>query len=153
MLNLELLRYKSSSVTLGLLFADRAFLCYTLEDAHHDEKIPGQTRIPEGAYDIGFHFGGHFSRYRLKYPQLHPTDAHGMLHIKDVPGFQHILIHIGNFAKDTEGCVLVGSSPGEDRIFNSLMAYTILYPLVSAALLSNETVRIHIIDFDIPTTK
>lgn len=29
-------------------------------------------------------------------------------HIKDVPGRSHILIHSGNYNKDTLGCVLVG---------------------------------------------
>ena len=53
-MNLKLVRYSDNKEsTLGILFLDDEFLCYTLEDTHRKEKIAGQTRIPEGKYKIG----------------------------------------------------------------------------------------------------
>lgn len=158
---LELLRYSSSTATLGLFFIrvaegardERRFVCYTLEDQHRPAKIPGQTRIPAGVYDIDFHFGGHFQRYRQRYPKVHPTNAHGMLHLAHVPGYENILIHIGNFIRDTEGCILVGTQPTVDNnglpyIIGSTEAYALLYSQVSSVLLSGDVVRISIVDYD-----
>ena len=58
----------------------------------------------------------------------------GMLHVQDVPGFQYILIHIGNTDEDTAGCLLVGeqavTSKGEMRVNLSGNAYKEFYPLV-----------------------
>ena len=58
-MNLYVLRFSSQKdSTSGLLFnvVDNKlnFLCYTLEDEKRDEKIAGETRIPEGEYEILF---------------------------------------------------------------------------------------------------
>jgi hypothetical protein len=55
-----------------------------------------------------------------------------MLHVQDVPGFEYILIHIGNTDKDTAGCLLVGeqavTTKGDMRVNMSKIAYERLYP-------------------------
>lgn len=39
------------------------------------------------------------------------SPSHGMcFHILNVPGRSHILIHSGNYNKDTEGCILLGEN-------------------------------------------
>ena len=106
-MNIKIFRYSSQSkTTLGAMLINDKFECYTLEDSHKDVKVKHQTRIPSGKYEIKLReFGGHYEKYLSKY------DGHGgMLWLQDVPNFEDILIHIGNDAEDTSGCILVGST-------------------------------------------
>ena len=135
-MQLSVLRYsENGESTLGLLFIDGKFECYTLEDEHQDIKIKAETRIPAATYKIELRTeGGHHQRYSKKFPDFHK----GMLHVQDVPNFKWILIHIGNDDDDTAGCLLVGDSsinnltqPG--RINSSTIAYERMYKKVIEA--------------------
>jgi hypothetical protein len=143
-MNVLVLRYSSHKSTLGLFIIDGKFACYTLEDAFHVVKIPGETRIPEGTYEITLRtFGGHHERYSQKFPEFHK----GMLHVTNVPNYEHILIHIGNTDDDTEGCLLIGDSSmtninSDGRIENSTIAYKRVYPIIANAIESGEQVLI-----------
>lgn len=145
-MELEVLRYSDNGEsTLGLLFVNGVFHCYTLEDEKRTEKVFGETRIPEGTYKMELRKeGGHHTRYAAKYPQIHK----GMLHILDVPNFQYILIHIGNNDDDTAGCLLVGNLPNNNQVVShgsigeSAKAYVRLYSLVSNAIQNGEAVTI-----------
>ena len=91
--------------TVGRLYADGEFLCWTLENPKHKKKIWGDTRIPAGVYNIKLRTAGKFHRrYKKRFPDIHK----GMLHLQDVPNFKYILIHCGNSKKDTHGCILTG---------------------------------------------
>jgi len=146
---IRLTRYSDNGKnTLGLLFIDDEFVCYTLEDAHRDIKIHGETRIPKGIYKITLRKeGGMHSKYLKRYDEMHK----GMIWLKDVPDFEYVYIHIGNTEKDTSGCILVGESVSSNvevkgMIMNSTHAYKVLYPLILNALLSGEDVSISIQD-------
>src|SRR3972149_10690167 len=81
--------------TIGELFVDGVFECFTLEDVvRDDEKIKKVTAIPDGIYTVLVTWSPRFKR---QLPLL-----------IDVPGFDGIRIHPGNTADDTEGCLLVG---------------------------------------------
>lgn len=149
-MNLKLYRYSSQSkTTLGVLHIDNEFECYTLEDRHRQEKIKGETRIPKGNYRIKLrNFGGHYERYSEKY-----TYHKGMLWLQDVENFEHILIHIGNYAEDTDGCILVGESVNNNvtdtgMLSNSTNAYLKMYFKVLEAFENDEDVFIDIVDLD-----
>lgn len=142
-MDLMVLRYNSEEdYTDGLLFIDDKFECYTLEDEYRTEKKYGETRIPDGTYFIQLRTeGGFHSNYTTKFGK----DFHkGMLWVKDVPGFEYILIHIGNDDDDTAGCLLVGSTADKDKNFigASGKAYQDMYPQVRDALLNDENVTI-----------
>lgn len=144
-MRLTVLRYsENGDSTLGLLFINGKFECYTLEDEHREIKIKSETRIPSGTYQIKLRKeGGHHSRYSNKFPSIHK----GMLHIQDVPGFTHILIHIGNKDDDTAGCTLVGDTSINNltragAIQESTIAYERMYYKVSQAILKGEDVYI-----------
>ena len=143
-MDLTVLRYSSTKSTLGLLLIDRKFACYTLEDAFHIVKIPGETRIPEGMYEVDLRtYGSHNERYKQKFPGFHK----GMLHIKNVPNYEYILIHIGNDDDDTEGCLLVGDSSmsnitSDGRIESSTIAYKRIYPIIANKIVEGEKVFI-----------
>lgn len=107
------------------------FKCFSLEDFDRDlyqktpltdiaqQKIHGQTAIPYGRYEVAITYS---SRFKKMMPQ-----------ILDVPGFAGIRIHNGNFAGDTEGCVLLGMDRGEDMIFRSREACTKFLQVVEPA--------------------
>ena len=148
-MNLHLTRINSSpDDTIGLLSVDGKFVCFTLEDEHRDIKVPGETRIPSGRYQITLKdFGGFHDRYTSKFPGMHK----GMLWLRDVPGFSDILIHIGNDESNTAGCLLVGDSCTQnvDRkgfIGQSSLAYKRIYPPIAAALETGEQVFITVED-------
>ena len=46
--------------------------------------------------------------------------------VKDVPNRSHILIHAGNWTKDTQGCILVGMSNNDTQLFESRKALNLL---------------------------
>lgn len=154
-MKLEVLRISSQKdSTNGILFdvtEGRKFLAYTLEDEYREEKVKGETRIPAGTYKITLRtVGGFHSRYVSKYGDMHK----GMLWVRDVPGFEYILIHTGNTDEHTAGCLLVGSSQNENLtkkdgfIGSSTTAYKRIYPPIAEALENGEEVTITYIDYD-----
>jgi hypothetical protein len=134
-------RYKESDQwTLSKVFIDGVLEAVGLEDEKREKKVMHETRIPEGVYKITLRtFGGHHERYLKKFPE-----HKGMLWVRDVPGFQDILIHIGNTEKDTSGCLLLGSKADEKlgTISGSTIAYRKFYKKVLAALEADEDVTI-----------
>jgi len=135
--------------TVGIMTSDGEHLCYTLEDGYQEEKIPGETRIPKGTYDLKLRtFGGYHGRYSKRYGEMHK----GMLEVLDVPGFTDILIHTGNDKTHTRGCTLVGSSyaknPDGFFVTASRKAYKSVYPDIAERLLAGERVTIEYQDND-----
>ena len=120
-------RPSSAHATLGHLFV-RA--CYTLEDVVRPAKIPGETAIPAGRYQVVITPS---ARFRRPLPLL-----------LDVPGFDGIRIHPGNEDGDTSGCILVGRRAGDEAIFESRLALEALQPQIAAALDRGERVWITI---------
>jgi len=137
--------HETKEETIGRLSIDGKFECFTLEDQHRDLKVKGDTRIPAGTYEIKLrNMGGHHARYAAKFPAFHK----GMLWLQNVPGFEFILIHIGNTDKDTEGCLLVGKGWTEKQqrasVIASTSAYADMYQKVVKAFAKNEKVTIEI---------
>ena len=140
----------NSKATLSQVLIDGAFQCFGLEDEYREEKLAAETRIPAGVYKVGLRdTGGFHNHYSAKFPDFHK----GMLQVLDVPGFEYILIHIGNTDKDTAGCLLVGQSAVTDcdadylAVGSSKSAYTSLYSKVIEAAIADDLV-IHYIDED-----
>jgi hypothetical protein len=154
-MKLEVQRFSSeSNSTLGILFdvTDKPkFLCYTLEDEFREIKVNGETRIPAGTYNITLRTKGGFNQ---RYTEKFGSDFNkGMLWVRDVPGFEYILIHIGNDDDDSEGCLLVGDSQNQNItkkgfIGSSTDAYKRIYPPIADALERGENVTITYIDYD-----
>lgn len=82
--------------TLGSLIVwcgtDKVFECKTLELAWNNNK-PFNSCIPMGRYQVRKR---HSDAYRNHW------------HVLDVPNRDLILIHFGNFHRDTDGCICVG---------------------------------------------
>ena len=108
----------TQSSTIGTLTVNYMDIGYTLElpDRGNQQFI---SRIPEGVY-----FG-----------ELFPSPSLGYLTIRlrDVPGREDILIHVGNYPKDTEGCILPGKSKGKDFVGDSRKALNEILGIIDFA--------------------
>ena len=150
-MDITLVRFSSGvESTLGLLFVNGRFFCYTLEDQYNEVKVPGETCIPPGSYEIQLREeGGMYPRYKSRFSPWH----RGMLWLQDVPGFEYIYIHVGNKDDDSEGCILVGDGQvsnsilvGDGQVTSSVSAYKRLYEEILDAMEFNETVTIEVIE-------
>lgn len=133
---------KGKGYTIGELYIDGKFECYTLEDEVRKEKKFGETAIPQGIYRVSLRkVGGKNDLYTKKFG----TQTHkGMIWIKDIPNFEYVYIHIGNTTADTLGCILVGRTKNEKTgtIGESTAAYLQMYKKVSKAIEAKEEVHI-----------
>jgi hypothetical protein len=88
--------------TMGVVTADGlAGPVYSLEDPWRD-NAPGVSCVPEGDYGLVYVMSN-----RL---------GHETPRLLNVPGRSGVLIHGGNTAKDTTGCLLVGRVRGIDLV-------------------------------------
>lgn len=143
-----ILRYvDDGNTTLGLLFIEKKFFAYTLEDTHRDEKIPGGTRIPEGHYKLSINesLSPLTQRYRNRFNWF---SYH--IEIKEIPNYDKVYVHIGNTHKDTEGCILiadgVNAANPEKMILQSQKAYERFYKIVFPKINQNEPLTINILN-------
>lgn len=138
-MRLELIRkqYREGS-TVGHLLVDGTFECFTLEDGVRRNKVFGETAIPPGHYKVTIEPSKAFKR---DLPRLH-----------NVPGFEGILIHVGNEPKNTHGCILVGArwTEGKERIEGSKLAFDPLFAKIGEALGRGEAVTIDVIQEGAP---
>jgi hypothetical protein len=129
---IKLLRIaEGTNTTLGQLYLDELFICYILEDKVRTEKIPGETAIPAGTYQLGLNkTAGMNAKYKSRYPHMHQ----GMVEIRGIPNFTLVFFHIGNYHTDTRGCLLTGSYyqliKDDYRVLHSADAYKKVYPLL-----------------------
>ncbi len=156
-MRLEVVRFSSESdSTNGLLFditnGQRKFLSYTLEDEYRKEKIMSETRVPAGTYNVTLRTEGGFYQ---NYTERFGSDFNkGMLWVRDVPGFEYILIHIGNTDENTSGCLLVGDTQNNNQITkdgfigSSTNNYKRIYPPIAIVLVNGGFVFITYTDYD-----
>lgn len=115
--------YQKDFYTIGRLYVEGELFSNTLEDPVRDYsdpnyKVYGKTAIPYGRYRITMVHSPKFSkRYGGRKVPL----------LNNVPDFTGILIHSGNTAEDTDGCILVGQNTQRGRVTSSL---TTLYKLL-----------------------
>lgn len=106
--------------TIGSLYLNDVFFCYTLEDKDRGldqsqsvftiqaKKLFGITAIPYGKYPLIVNKSPKFGRLL---PRL-----------QGIKGFDGVLIHRGNSAEHSHGCILVGYKKGTDCIMESTKA-------------------------------
>lgn len=128
-MNLRLLREPSrNGATLGSLYVDHVWYCWTLEDVERPFKIAGETAIPTGTYKV------------VLSPSVRFKDV--LPEVLNVPGFLGIRIHAGNTSKDTEGCILVGMDRGDAEIYRSRIALAGLLSMFEARKNDTHTLTI-----------
>jgi len=106
--------------TIGKLTVDGAFLCYILEptDRGLDASMPlselqrlkvfGKTAIPIGTYNLQLISGVPIINRFPWITKYYPNNTFMVPELENVPDYEAVLLHPGNYPKDTEGCSLVG---------------------------------------------
>ena len=124
--------FKGPDYTIGRMSIDGKYFCDTLEDTVRAPgvKIPGKTAIPAGKYKIKL-------TESLRFKKLMPR-------LENVPGFTGVLIHSGNTAEDTEGCILVGRNRVKGKVLDSRETFARLFRLLFVAERGRETLEIEI---------
>ena len=137
--------YDNGKSTIGVLNIEGKFEAFTLEDKQRTKKVMGETRIPAGLYFIEYQkiVTPKTLAYRKRYDWF---TFH--LHIKNVPGFTNVYLHVGNYDTDTDGCVLLGLAADSElgTIGKSAKAFKKFYLKVSKELDSGEQVSLRILN-------
>ena len=102
----------------GVLYQDpsRKILAHTLEHAYLDDNGNVFSKIPDGAY----------SCVRGKHRLSSSPVVFETFEITGIPNHTNILFHVGNYNRDSEGCVLLGLqvSMPQKMILNSKQAFS-----------------------------
>jgi len=122
-MKLKLVReFFTPTETLGSLYVDGKFFCFTLEDRDRglrsshaltdilNRKVKAQTAIPYGKYKVSVTMSNRFKRLM---PLIH-----------NVPGFEGIRIHGGNTHHNTEGCPLVARQRNLNKVHPTIKKIT-----------------------------
>lgn len=144
---------RRGTYTIGRLYVDGQYLCDTLEDKDRgltldmseaeirEVKVYGETAIPMGTYKVTLDIRSRTFGKKASY-----SFTGGYLpRLVDVPGYSGILIHGGNTAKDTLGCILVGDNKIKGGLVNSLVCFRKLYAILKQAVSKNDSITITII--------
>lgn len=147
-------RWKKSAYTIGRLYVNGDYFCNTLEDTDRGlqkfdsitsiglRKVYGETAIPAGSYTVRMDIVS--PKYAaVEWYKTH-CDGGRMPRLLNVPGFEGILIHPGNSALDTYGCLLVGKNTKAGRLTSSRETFAALYRIMKAASDRGETINIEI---------
>ena len=93
--------FQNDKYTIGKLYLNDTYLCDTLEPP----KYVNNPCIDKGTYRIGYQYSNKFGR--------------NMPFLLSVNGRVGIMIHSGNYPKDTQGCILVGRNLQKGYVSNS----------------------------------
>ncbi len=105
--------------TLGKLYFDGEFYGHTLELPWKDNE-KRVSCIPKGVYEVKKRYTEE-SKYKYEH-----------LHILDVENRELILMHVGNYPKNSKGCILLGNTRALNFVGESRKAfYKLMYDLGS----------------------
>ena len=144
--------FKGPSYTIGKLFINGVYECDTLEDQDRGltsqmsleeikaKKVYGVTAIPTGTYSINmttvspkFKDRAWAKPYKGVLPRL-----------ENVEGYEGVLIHVGNKAEDTLGCILVGENKVKGQVINSTATFYELMTVLLKAQSAGEVIELTI---------
>lgn len=131
---------RKATYTIGRLYVNGSYFCDTLEDKDRDlnrngkfdngeKKVYAQTAIPYGGYQVVMN---------VKSPKFSQKPAYawcgGFLpRLVNVTDFEGVLIHAGNSAVDSAGCILVGENSVVGRLTESMATLKRLYSVLKPA--------------------
>lgn len=134
--------------TIGKLFVDGQFFCFSLELPVRDGGIG--SAIPAGVYPVELAPSPDFQA-RAALDSFWKPYCDAMLHVI-CPPRSLIMIHPGNYPSETKGCILIGETQGVNCIGTSRPAFQKLYNLIQAALQTPDGCSIAIHDAPLQPT-
>lgn len=142
-MNITLDRFaKKNTYTIGRLYIDGEYVCNTIEDTDRgltqnmpvdkikQIKVPGKTAIPSGVYEITLKIKS--PKYSNSTYYVNFCNAY-VPRLLNVPGYDGVLIHTGNTADDSQGCIIVGYNTIVGKVTDSKKAFQIVYNKLLAA--------------------
>ena len=129
--------------TIGRMEINGRYFCDTLEDTDRGlseemseaeiaaRKVKGATAIPIGTY-------------RIDMQTRSPRFGRVLPRLINVKGYAGVLIHSGNTAADTEGCILVGENRERGKVLNSRATLEHLLAFLRAAQAEGEEIELTI---------
>lgn len=146
-------KWKKQSYTISNLYINGEWFCNCLEDTDRGLdnsmsedmirtlKKPSITAIPRGTYEITLDVvSPKYSKI-----QFYKDVCSGKVpRLKNVKGFDGILIHAGNTDKDSSGCLLVGQNKVKGQVVNSKETFKQLYQLLQDRKNKGEKITIKI---------
>ena len=145
-------RWRLPRYSIGRLYINGKYFCNTLEDRDRElyqgmseetireKKVYCETAIPYGRYRITLQVQSPKYSKKLQYKR-----CNGYLpRLLNVPGFDGILMHIGNYPKDSCGCILVGENTKKGAVLNSTTWFWKLYDILKQADKKGEEIWITI---------
>lgn len=152
-MKLYMKRIKRSTYCISHLYIDGVWFCDVCEDADRGltqdmplaeikkRKVYSKTAIPTGTYKIAMNIVSPKFSQRAFYK----TFCGGKLpRLLNVPGYEGVLIHIGNSATQSAGCLLVGENTQVGKVLNSTETFKKLYKKLKSASDRGEEITITI---------
>lgn len=146
-------KWKKPDYTVGRLSVDGVFMANTMEDIDRglddgmqdwmirSKKIPNVTAIPTGRYQVEMNVvSPHFS----KYPFYMEVCQGKLPRIKNVKGFEGVLLHCGSDHSNSSGCILLGLNKQKGKLTDSKETFKKIYALMKDAHDRGETIYITI---------
>lgn len=137
--------------SIGKLYIDGQYFCDTIEDRDRGltndmplvdikkKKVYGETAIPRGVYGLTMNV---ISPKYSKKKNFAFTGGR-MPRLLNIPGWEGVLIHSGNTASDSLGCIVVGENKVVGKVINSFATFKRLWPILDAH--RNEPLSIEIV--------
>lgn len=145
--------FRGEQYTIGRLSINGAAFCDVLEPPDRGlssdmplseithKKIYKHTAIPAGTYvvNMGILSPKFANReWAIPYGGKIPT-------LMKVPGFDRVLIHVGNSVADTDACLLVGENKEKGKVLNSVRTFrSLMDDILVPAELRGEEIKIEI---------
>lgn len=128
---------KKSTYTIGKLYINGQYFCDTIEDIDRGLtqdmplktiqriKLPKETAIPKGTYKITLDVIS--PKYSTKDFYIKNANKGRLPRLLNVPGYEGVLIHCGNTAADSAGCLIVGRNKKVGMVLDSKETFIQLY--------------------------
>ena len=146
-------KWKQPEYTVGRLSVDGVTICNTMEDVDRglddgmpdwkirNMKIPNVTAIPTGRYEVEMNV---VSPRFSKYPFYMEVCQGKLPRLKNVKGFEGILLHCGVDHSNSSGCILLGLNKQKGKLTDSKETFKKVYTLMKQAHSRGETIYITI---------
>lgn len=145
--------WKKQEYCIGRIFLDGVLYGNTLEDTDRglddgmedwqirNKKIPNRTAIPTGRYEVDMNV---VSPRFSKYPFYMEVCQGKLPRLKNVKGFEGILLHCGVDHSNSSGCILLGLNKQKGKLTDSTETFKKVYALMKEAHDRGETIYITI---------